>query len=358
MAIDQRTKKLAKTIVDYSLEIKKGENVVISGSTENIDFARALYEESILRGAYPHLHLSIPGTAFFFFKNASDEQLNRFPKILDYTVKNTQKYISIDSDYNTKELAQIDPQKLAQREKTTRKISNYIVNRHDKIWRCNVGYPCAALAQDAEMSTSEYENFVFSACNLNWKKLNKDINRLLKYFKKGKIIELIGKNTNLKFAINGELAASCTGKENMPGGEIFMAPVRTSMEGHIKFDFPAIETGKEVSDIYLEFKKGKVIKASASKNEDFLKEMLKIDKNASYVGEFGIGCNPKIKKFSRNLLFDEKISGTIHLALGMAYKENGGGNDSAIHWDIVKDIHQGKIILDNKIVQENGKWKI
>ena len=144
----------------------------------------------------------------------------------------------------------------------------------------------------------------------------------------------------------------------MPGGEIFMAPVRDSAEGFIKFDYPSIEAGKEVRDIYLEFKKGQVVKAKASKNEDFLKTILKTDKNASYIGEFGIGCNPKVTRFTHDLLFDEKISGTIHLALGMAYAENGGGNDSAIHWDIVKDIHQAKVILDGKAIQENGKWQI
>jgi aminopeptidase len=144
----------------------------------------------------------------------------------------------------------------------------------------------------------------------------------------------------------------------MPGGEIFMAPVRGSLEGWIKFDYPAIRDGKEVTDVFLRFHEGKVIQATASKNQDFLLEMLKTDENSSYIGELGIGCNPKVNVFTKNLLFDEKINGTIHLALGMAYKENGGGNDSAIHWDIVKDMKKGKIVLDGKVIQEKGKWKI
>jgi aminopeptidase len=144
----------------------------------------------------------------------------------------------------------------------------------------------------------------------------------------------------------------------MPGGEVFMAPVRESLNGWIKFDYPAIEGGKEVTDIFLKFENGKVVEATASKNEDFLKEMISVDENASYVGEFGIGCNPKINRFTKNLLFDEKIGGTIHLALGAAYKENGGGNDSGIHWDIVKDMRKAKIIVDGKIIQENGGWKL
>ena len=137
-----------------------------------------------------------------------------------------------------------------------------------------------------------------------------------------------------------------------------MAPVRESLNGWIKFDYPAIEDSKEVTDIHLKFENGKVIESSASKNEDFLKEMLSADENASYVGEFGIGMNPKVTKFTKNLLFDEKMGGTIHLALGMAYKDNGGGNDSIIHWDIVKDMSKARIILDGKVVQRNAKWKI
>jgi len=134
----------------------------------------------------------------------------------------------------------------------------------------------------------------------------------------------------------------------MPGGEIFMAPVRESLNGWIKFDFPSVRNGKEVTDIELVFKDGRVIEAKASKNQDYLKKMLKIDKNAEFVGELGIGCNPKIRKYTNNLLFDEKIGGTIHLALGAAYKENGGGNDSALHWDIVKNMKKAKIIVDGK----------
>jgi len=158
--------------------------------------------------------------------------------------------------------------------------------------------------------------------------------------------------------VNGKLAVADKGHENMPGGEIFMAPVRDSAQGWIKFDYPAIRNGNEVSGIYAEFKDGRAIKLKANRNESFLKKMLSIDENARYIGELGIGMNPKIKKFTKDLLFDEKIGGTIHLAFGMAYPINGGGNNSAIHWDIVKDMKAGKIVVDNKTIQENGKWLI
>ena len=355
---DQRTKKLAKLVVEYSLKVKHDENVVISGSTEAEEFIAELYKAIILTGGHPILRISLPGLSSFYYKHSKKHQLEKFPDAFDYTVKNAQKYIGIDTESNTRELSDADPKKISRRQIVTKSIGEYIVNEKSKIRRVSVGFPCLALAQEAEMSLADYEDFVFGVCLQDWKKLGASIDKILSIFKKGRVVRLIGKNVDLKFQINGKLAVADKGEENMPGGEVFMAPVRESAEGFIKFDFPAIESGKEVGDINLKFVAGKVVKSSASKNEKFLKQILATDENSSYIGEFGIGLNPKIKKFTKNLLFDEKIGGTIHLALGMAYKENGGGNDSAIHWDIVKNMRQGKIILDGKVVQENGRWLI
>jgi aminopeptidase len=358
MPTDLRTTELAKLIVDCSLKVKPNENVVVSGGTEAQDFIAALYKEIILRGAHPILRVGLPGLEPFFYKYAKKHQMERFPNYLDYLVKNAQKYIGIDSKSNTRELTGCDPKKISARNKVMKPIREYIVNEKDKIRRCTVGFPCAALAQEAEMSLVDYENFVYSSCLQDWKSLGKKIDKILGAFKRGKNVYLKGEGIDLKFEIHGKLAVADKGKENMPGGEIFMAPLRESLNGWVKFEYPAIESGKEVSGIYLKFEKGKVVESKADKNEDFLKEMLATDENASYVGEFGIGMNPKITQFTKNLLFDEKISGTIHLALGMAYKENGGGNDSAIHWDIVKDMKKAKIILDGNVVQEKGIWRI
>jgi aminopeptidase len=356
MAIDSRTKKLANLVVNYSLAVQHNENVIISGSTEATDFITALYAEVLKVGAHPVLRLTLPGLGPIFYKYAKEHHIKQYPDIFDYTVKHAHKYIGIDTESNTREMSSVDPRKMAERGKIVRPISDYIVNEKDKIRRCTVGYPCLALAQEAEMSLHDFEDFMFSAMLQDWQKLSSEIDHILEIFKQGKSVHLSGKNVDLKFTIHGNKASADKGEENMPGGEVFMAPVRQSLQGWIKFDYPAIEQGNEVSDIFLEFKEGKVVKAKANKNQKVLDAMLTIDENASYVGEFGIGCNPKIRKFTKNLLFDEKIGGTIHLALGMAYKENGGGNDSAIHWDIVKDMRRAKIILDGKVVQENGKW--
>ena len=358
MPTDLRTRELAKTVVDYSLGVLKGENVVISGSTEASEFIVALYKEIILRGAHPILRLNLPGLNPFFFKHANQEQIEKFPDHFDYIVKNAKRFISVYTSDNPKELTNVDSKKITQRQKIMHPISNYIVNERDKIRRCTVGFPCPAFAQEAEMDLVEYENFVFKSTLQDWKKLGKEMDKILNKFKKGKQIHLKGDNVDLKFEIHGKKAIADKGEDNMPGGEIFMAPVKETVNGWIKFDYPAIEAGKEVPDIFLRFENGKVIESTSSKNEDFLKEMLATDENASYLGEFGIGLNPTINKFTKNLLFDEKIHGTIHLALGLAYKENGGGNDSAIHWDIVKDMKKAKIILDGKVIQEKGRWKI
>jgi len=358
MPIDLRCQKLAKLLVNYSVKVKRGENVILSGDTEAQDLLIALYKEVILVGAHPILRISLPNLNPFFYKYAQKHQIEKYPDYFDYTIKNAQKYIGINTESNTKELSQCDPKKITARQKIMKPISDYVCNSKPKIYRVTAGFPCSALAQEAEMSLADYEHFVYSACLQDWNKLGKKIDKVLKKFKKGKKVHLIGENVDLKFEIHGDKALADKGEENMPGGEVFMAPIRKSLNGWIKFEYPAIRNGKEVTGIYLKFKDGKVIENKADKNEDFLKEMLETDENSSYVGEFGIGMNPKINIFTKELLFDEKIGGTIHLALGSAYKENGGGNDSAIHWDIVKDMKKAKIILDGKVIQDKGKWKI
>lgn len=358
MPIDLRTRKLAQLAVRYSVFVKPGEKVIISGGSEAIPFLVELYKEIILQKAHPIVKVGLPDTTDFFYKYANREQIERFPQEWMETIKSANKYIGIDTDTNTRELTNCDSKKITARAKVTHPLSDYVCNQKDKIRRCTIAYPVISLAQDAEMSLTEYEKFVYGACLQDWEKLGKQIDKILEKFKKGKNVHLIGQGVDLKFQINSKQAVADKGEENMPGGEIFMAPVRESLNGWIKFEYPAIRAGKEVTDIFLKFEKGKVIESSASKNQDFLKEMLSTDQNASYVGEFGIGCNPKINRFTKNLLFDEKIGGTIHLALGSAYKENGGGNDSAIHWDIVKDMKKAKIILDGKVIQDKGVWKV
>jgi len=356
--MDPRIRKLAQQTIRYSLNVKPETTVIISGGEEAKEFILELYKEVILQGAYPIVHIGLTGMNDFYYKYASEKQLKKFPKLRMHEIENAQYYIGINTSSNTRELTSADPKKIVERQKVTRPLSDYIVNRKDKMKRVTIGFPCLALAQDAEMSLNEYENFVFSACLINWKEFGKKLDKINRKFEAGKKVHLIGEGVDLKFSIAGKNSIAGKGEENMPDGEIYMAPVRESLEGWIKFDYPRIVSGKQITEVFLKFDKGRIVEAKADKGEEFLKELLSTDENASYIGEFGIGFNSGVKKYTNDLLFDEKMDGTIHLALGMAYKDNGGGNDSAIHVDIVKDMKKGKIILDGKVVQEKGKWKI
>ncbi len=358
MPVDLRTRKLAQIAVRYSINVKPGEKIIISGGLESIPFLVELYKDIILSGGIPIVRVNLPDVNDFFYKHASENQLKHFPDYWFNTIKEVQGYIGIDSSLNTKELTNCDSKKLTERQKILHKISDYIVNTREKIRRVTIAYPSLSLAQDSDMSLTEYENFVYGACLIDWKRFGKKLDSIAKIFERGKDVHLIGGGVDLKFSIKGKNCIADKGEENMPGGEVFMAPVRESLEGWIKFDYPIIVSGKQISEVFLKFENGKIVKASAEKGDEFLKELLNSDENARYIGEFGLGCHPKISRYTNDLLFDEKMGGTIHLAIGMAYKQNGGGNDSVIHIDIVKDMKNAKIILDGKIIQDKGVWKI
>ncbi|MBW2999656.1 aminopeptidase [Candidatus Woesearchaeota archaeon] len=356
MMVDPRIKKLAGILVNYSIKIKKGNVIEISCGPEAKSLALEVYKLVLLKGAFPRLRVGLPGAGYLYYKHATKAQLEHFPKISYYEAKNLDGYISIGTEYNTKELTSIDPKKIATRSRVMKKISDVIVDKDNWVV-CE--YPTNSLAQDAEMSLEEFEDFCYKATNQDWAKEAKRQEKLVKLLNKANSVRIVAKDTDIKFSIKGKKAIKCAGTRNMPDGEVFTEPVKRSVNGYISYSFPAIKSGKEVNGIKLEFKNGKVVKASAEKNEKFLKEMLKVDPGASYVGEFGIGINYGIKKFIKQILFDEKIGGTIHLALGRGYKETGGENKSAIHWDMILDMRNGgKLYFDNKLIQKNGKFTI
>ena len=352
--MDPRIRKLASILTDYSLKIKKGDRIRLLFGEEAKELALECYKNIIQKGAFPVVHCSIPGFSYAYYQFASDEQLRTYPELVDYEVKKCQGQINIGADYNTKEFTNIDPKKIAMRNKLTSKISDYIVDQNN--WAITE-FPTNALAQDAEMSLEEFQDFVYASTNVDWQEESKKQDKLKKVLDEGKEVQIIGKNTNLRFSIVGRQGIKCDGKRNMPDGEVFIAPVEDSTEGYIEYSFPAIYNSREVSGIRLKFEKGKLVEAKAEKNEAFLKEMITMDEGAKRIGEFGIGLNFGIKKFVKQILFDEKIGGTIHLALGRAYKEGGGKNKSALHWDMIKDLREeGKILVDGKVIMEKGKF--
>lgn len=353
---DPRVKKLAEILVKYSIQIKKGDLIELNFGVDAKELALECYKLILKKGAYPIVNAGVPGFAYNYYKYATKEQLMKFPKLAMIETKMSSGSIGIGGSYNTKELTSIDPKKISLRRKVTKRISDLHLKRGNWV---GCEFPTNALAQDAEMSLEEFEDFVYKACLKDWKKEGKKQDKLKKILDKGKHVRITAHDTDLTFSIEGREGVKCPGHYNMPDGEVFIAPVETTTEGYIKYTYPAIYSGREVSGVYLEFNKGKVTKATAEKGEKFLNEMIKTDKGSCKLGEFGIGVNSGIKHFIKQILFDEKIEFTIHLALGLAFPEGGGKNKSAIHWDMIKDLRRGgAFYIDGKCIQKDGKWKI
>jgi aminopeptidase len=354
--VDARLENLADILVDYSISMKKMDVIKINFGFEAKDLVLEIYKKIIKKGALPRIEPILPGFSYAFFKYASEEQLKTFPKIAMYEAKNVAGSISIGAEYNTKEFSNIPPERVALRNKVVNPISKVALKKDNWV---GCEWPTHSLAQDAEMSMEEFEEFFFKAVLQDWKKESRKQDRLKRILDKGSQVRILADDTDLKFSIAGRTAVKGDGKRNMPDGEIFMAPQEKTTKGYINYTYPTIKSGVEVDGISLEFKNGKVVKASAKKNEHFLKTMLNIDRGAKFLGEFGIGTNYKIDRFIKQILFDEKIGGTAHLALGMAYKEGGGKNDSVLHWDMIKDLRRGgEILVDGRIIQRNGKFTL
>ncbi len=352
--LDPRISKHAETLVNYSTKVKKGENLLVQVSDEGMDLAIEIYKKAAQLGANP-LILSFPAEAMRGYYELTPEKfLQNFPSHMYALVKASDVIISIMSSNNTRFLSNIDPKLLGIRSRALMSIQE---ERMKKRW-CLTAYPTNAYAQEAEMSLKEYGDFVYSAILKDWKKEKSKMEKLKKLFESANELRLVGANTDLRMSIKNRKMVISDGTHNLPGGEIFTSPLEDSVEGEIFFDLPAIYQGREVRDISLKFENGEVVDFSASKNEELLKSMIDTDKGSRRVGELGIGTNEGILKFTKNILFDEKIYGTIHLAIGRSYEECGGKNKSAIHWDMIKTMKKGKINLDGEAIQENGKFKI
>lgn len=356
--IDSRVKKQAKVLVEYSLKIKKGDKVVVIGGFGAKPLMFEMYRQLIKKGAndvrlrYDYYELSE-----IYFKNATDAQINYFPKIGMDEIRYMDCYVRIASPQNTRGLTNVDTERISQRAKVLRPITNY---RVEKTRWVITRFPSEAQAQEADMSLSDYSRFVFNAINkVDWKKKYKEQEKLRKRIDATSEIRIVGKDTDLGMSIKGRKAVNAGGEHNMPDGEVFTSVVENSVNGFITYTYPALYFGKEFHKVRLEFEKGKVVKASAEKGEKDLNSILDTDRGARYLGELGIGNNYKIKKFTKDILFDEKIGGTVHLALGKGYRKTLSKNKSAIHWDMIKDLrHEGELWFDNKLVQKNGKWVI
>jgi len=355
--MDSRIEELAEIVVSKACKIGKKDYVQIVGAPESQAFVLALFEKAIKKGAFPSVKIGLENQSYIFYKNAKDFQLKWFPKLAYQEMKQTKAVIYIQSDTNRKELARIPTERINIRQKALKKIDEWRVNKTN--W-CIVSFPSSGFAQDAGMSLREYEDFVFSATNFDFSKLKPKFDKLIKLENKTDRVRLVGKETDLEFSIKERNAVSdLEWLKNIPAGEVFNSIVENSAEGKIYYEFPAVYLDNEVDGVSLEFSKGKVVSAKAEKNQKFLEKVLKSDKGAKFLGEFGIGLNYGIKEFSKDILFDEKIGGTIHLALGESYKECKGKNKSIVHWDMIKDLRKnGRVYFDKKLVEKNGKLMI
>ncbi|RMG60481.1 MAG: aminopeptidase [Deltaproteobacteria bacterium] len=352
--MDERTAKLAQILVRHSLRVKRGEVVRVSGNDLAKPLVLACYREVLRAGGHPLLDVSFDEAGEIFYREARDFQVDFLAPSKLYEAKKIDCAIFIHSPLNTRMLTSVDPRKISRRRKATKPVSDAIMKRVRWVL---VNFPTPALAQEAEMSLGEYEDFLFGACLVDWKKMERRLRRIKRVMEKTKVVRIVGRETDLTFSIEGRKAIICAGECNMPDGEIFTAPVEGSVEGEIYYEFPAIYGGREVSGIRLVFRKGRVVEAKAEKNEGLLKALIDTDRGARIPGEFGIGYNDGITRYTRDILFDEKIGGTIHIALGKSYAESGGKNDSALHWDMVKDLRkEGEIYFDGKLVFQKGKF--
>jgi aminopeptidase len=357
---DPRVEAYAKLLVEDCLDVQPGWQVVVTGGA----LARPLLEavSALLgrRGAYALQRVSLTGTRLNlpWLQEAPDELLDT-PAPLDVRpFEEADAWIGIEAPENTRELSVISADRLARMQAGLRPHLERVFTYDIKWVGCQ--FPTAALAQDAGMSLTDFEDFLYGACLLDWDAERERMSVYAALFDEAEEVRITGPETDITVSLAGRRGEVDAGGANMPGGEFFYSPLEDSASGTIAFtEFPAVYAGREVTGIRLRFEDGLVVDASADTHEDFLVEILDRDEGSRRLGELGIGCNPRITRHMKNTLFDEKIDGTVHLALGNGLPEVGGENVSQVHWDIVKDLREGgRLELDGKVVQESGKWLI
>lgn len=361
---DPRVKKLAQIMVGYSLKIKPGHQVHLQTSPLADEFNLAFIEEATKAGGYVLASNAISGAQEVFLKHATNEQLDFVSPINKKIIDTFDARMVVQANANTRALAGIDPKKIARTQKANASLFKTMLTRIEKkqlAW-CLTVYPTNALAQEANMSLSDYREFVYEAGMLNskdpvarWKAEAKKQKRLIGWLKGKNVVILKGDDIDLTFSIKGRTFIPAAGDMNFPDGEIFTSPVENSVNGWVRFKYPALFGGQEIENIELWFENGRVVQEKAARNQELLTAQLNTDKGARILGEWGIGTNYNIKKFSKNMLFDEKLGGTIHLAMGLGFGEAGGKNTSGLHWDMLCDMAKSEITVDGKLFYRNGK---
>jgi len=360
---DPRTSRLAHLLVHYSRNVKRGHTVMIGGPSAAEPLLLEVGREVLRRGGHPMYRMSPNQAGEVFYAEAKAAQLTYLPASSMAAIKEADHVIRIMGETNTQALAGVDPKKQTTVRKAHRPLQDAVLSKNE--WTLAL-YPTAAYAQDAGMSLEAFEAFVYAACRVDkkdpvaeWKKAKAFQEKIIRRLRGADEVHIVAPDTDLTLSVKGRKFLNSYGSHNMPDGEVFTGPVETSAEGEIRYSYPVCYSGKEVVDVRLAFENGRVVHASAEKNEAFLKAMLRTDDGATRLGELGIGTNYGIQQFVKNILFDEKIGGSVHLAVGRSYEETGGKNKSAIHWDMICDLrHGGYMEVDGKILQADGKFRV
>jgi aminopeptidase len=366
--MDIRIERLARLLVHYSNRVRRGEIVEIQGSPVGAPLIEAIFREALACGALARVQMSLPSISEILFRHGNDRQIQYYRPTLLNDLREADCTFQVWGEENTRALTSVDPARQQIRSRAMRRLHDLFLERAAKKQLRWVGtiFPTHGMAQDAEMSLGEYSDFFFRACKCDrrdpvaaWEEVRRGQRKIVRFLSGKKTVRVVGPETDITASVAGRKWENCCGGENMPDGEVFTAPVENSVSGRVHFSFPACHNGREVEGVRLVFKEGRVVEASAEKNEDYLHKMLETDNGARRLGEFAFGLNDDIQRFTKDILFDEKIGGTIHLALGSAYPETGGKNRSAIHWDMICDLRRaGEIYVDGRLAFRNGKWRI
>jgi len=365
---DARLKKLADVLVNYSVAVKKGEWVAIRGDASALPALRATYEAVLKAGGNPTLVISDEAMTRTFLREASEDQLSWLDPNLQLFSEKGDVQITFLSSSNTRAMTGIDSKRMQISQKARMPLFQNTMRRTaagEYKWVLSQ-YPTEAFAQEANMSLEEYQDFVYNATYATladpvaeWRKMAAMQQEKINWLKGKKNITLKGANIDISLSVAGRTFINADGTKNMPDGEIFTGPVENSVNGWVRFSYPSIVGGRAVSGIELEFSEGKVVKAKAETNDDLLQAQLNTDEGSRYLGEFAIGTNFGINKFTGNILFDEKIGGTIHMAIGQSYPESGGVNQSAVHWDMICDMrNDSEIHVDGDLFYKNGQFVV
>ncbi len=356
--------KYAELLVNYSTDVKEGDIVSLNVETPALPMARALFQEVLKAGGRPYLRLTYPEMTADVLKFASDDYFEVEPTFEMNEIKQVDAWIRVNAPLNNKSLQSADKSRMSKLMKQMRPFQNHRINQTR--W-CGTLFPTNAGAQDAGMSLDDYENFVYNAMFLfdddpvaKWQEIADFQAQLIERLTPAKEVHIQAEGTDLKMQVADRVWVNSAGKKNMPSGEVFTGPIESSATGVITFDIPSsVKGGIEVESIVVTFEEGKAVKAESAKGNDFLQAQLDTDAGARFLGELGIGTNFNIQQPTKSILYDEKIGGTIHLALGQSYPETGGVNESAIHWDMICDLRKGgSIHLDGELFQENGQFKL